>query len=93
MEEIRIVFEEENLSAAAYDGDRQIGECDVQETNGTWSIVHTGVREEYGGRGLARKLVDCVVTAARERNVKIIPSCSYAEKVMTTNDTYSDVLA
>ena len=44
-----IVFEEDLNRSAAYDGDRQIGECEYIIKGNTWSITHTGVREEYGG--------------------------------------------
>ena len=51
---IRVVFEEAERQAAAYDGDKQIGECQYRVDGvGKWVIVHTGVRPEYNGRGIA----------------------------------------
>jgi len=90
---IRIVFEEAAQQATAYDGDKPIGECqyDVDST-GKWIIVHTGVRPEYNGRGIAKRLVESVIEAAREHGVKIIPLCSYAQRLMTSKDAYQDVL-
>lgn len=91
---IRIVFEEASQQALAYDGTKPIGECqyDVDST-GKWIIVHTGVRPEYNGRGIAKRLVESVIEAARERGTKIIPLCSYAQRLMTSKDDYQDVLA
>jgi len=81
---IRVVFEETERQAAAYDGDKMIGECQYNvDRSGKWVIVHTGVRPEYNGRGIARRLVEKVIEAARERDVTIIPVCSYAQRVMS----------
>ena len=90
---IRIVFEEAEQQATAYDDDKPIGECqyDVDST-GNWIIVHTGVRPEFNGRGIAKRLVESVIEAARERGTKIIPLCSYAQRMMTSKDEYRDVL-
>ena len=88
---IRIVFEEARQQAAAYDGDKMIGECRYSAAGTTqWIIEHTGVRPEYNGRGIAKQLVECVIAAARERGVKILPLCSYAKHVMSKEE-YGDV--
>lgn len=89
---ISIVFEEELQRSAAYDGDLQIGECEYSPSGNTWSITHTGVREAYGGRGIARLLVLKVIEAARSKGVKINPICSYAQKMMSGKDDFKDVL-
>lgn len=92
MQDITIVFEENANRSVAYDGGNQIGECEFTVSTGTWTITHTGVRPEYGGRGIARKLVESVIDEARARNVRIVPVCSYAVKVMESSEEYRDVL-
>lgn len=87
-----IVFEEENNRSAAYDNGKQIGECEFNPSSSAWIITHTGVRPEYEGKGIARKLLLKVVEAARAKKVKITPVCSYAVKVMTGKEEYKDVL-
>ena len=90
---IRIIFEESEQQSAAYDGDRMIGECQYSiDRTGKWVIVHTGVRPEYNGRGIAKRLVECIIEAARERGAKIIPVCSYAQRMMSGKDEYKDIL-
>ena len=90
---IRIIFEENNQQSLAFDGDKQIGECQYSvNKEGKWVIMHTGVRQEYNGRGIAKRLVEQVIEAARERGVKIIPVCSYAQRMMCGKDEYKDVL-
>ena len=90
---VTIVFEEGLQRSAAYDGDRQIGECEYSPAGNTWSITHTGVREAYGGRGIARLLVLKVIEAARAKGVKINPVCSYAQKLMFGKEEFKDVLS
>lgn len=93
-EAIRVVFEEADRQALAYDGEEQIGECQFNvDKTGKWVIMHTGVRPEYNGRGIAKRLVECVIAAARERGVKIVPLCSYAKHMMCSHDEYKDALA
>ena len=91
--DISVVFEPEAHRSAAYAEGEQIGECEFRVSGQTWSIDHTGVRPAYGGRGIARKLVETVIEAARERKKKIVPLCSYAQKLMAGKDEYKDVLS
>ena len=79
---IKILFEIEKNRAVVYDDNKEIGECDFIENNGTWNIIHTGVNSKYQGQGIARKLVECVIKNAKEYNKKIIAECSYARKIL-----------
>jgi len=55
-------------------------------------IDHTGVEEEFGGKGLAKKLVMKGVEFAREKEVKIIPLCPYAKMRFEKDESIQDVL-
>jgi len=55
----------------------QIAELDIEIINDQLNAYHTGVRKEYEGQGLASRLFDEMVKYAREKNYKVIPSCSY----------------
>lgn len=52
-----------------------------------WVITHTGVREAYEGKGIARKLVLKVIEPARAKGVKILPVCSG-----DFEETFQDIL-
>lgn len=82
--------EKENRSVAIVDNNI-IGECDYEVDNNKWVITHTIVSEEYGGRGIAKKLVLAIVDEARKNNIKIIPLCSYAKKVLEKEE-YKDIV-
>jgi predicted GNAT family acetyltransferase len=88
---IKIVFHEERAQAVALDGEQAIGECTFRESGDVWTVDHTGVRESYGGQGIARKLVDEVFHQAQKSGKKIRPLCSYAAKVLMENQEYSDL--
>ena len=56
---------------------KQIAELDFEVKDNVVNAYHTGVRKELEGQGIAAKLFDKLVAYAREKNYKIIPSCSY----------------
>ena len=89
---ITVVYEENAQRSAAYSGGELIGECEYRVSDNTWTVYHTGVRPDFGGQGIARKLVEKVIEAARGNNVKIVPLCSYVKKMMVGKEEYSDVL-
>lgn len=55
-------------------------------------IDHTEVSEQLGGQGIGKKLVNKAADFAREKNIKIMPLCPFAKKVMEGNEAYQDVL-
>ncbi len=79
---IRVVYEGDTCRSAAYDGERLIGECDYRVTEGGWEIFHTEVLPEYGGKSIAKRLVFSVVEQAEYAKAEVIPTCSYAAKVL-----------
>lgn len=90
MEEVKIEFKDNK--SVAFIGDSEIGVCEFNVLNGKWIIVHTEVNSNYRGSGIAKKLLDRVVAEARNRNIKIVPKCEYAIKVMVGKNEYSDVI-
>ena len=90
---IKIVYEEQNLRTAAYDGDKLAGRCTYVVRDGLWELEYTIVDPAYGGQGIAGKLVQELAAQARERGIKIVPSCSYALRTFEKNAEYADVWA
>lgn len=90
---MQILFEREHSRSAAYDGASCIGYAVIEERGGRWVIPHTEVDPAYGGQGIARRLIEEIIAAARREGRKIVPVCSYAAKMMRGKDEYSDVLA
>ncbi len=80
--DISVVLDTDSCRSVAYDGDRQIGECDYQTGPDGWNIYHTEVLPEYGGKSIAKRLVYKIIEAAEKAKALIIPTCSYAAKVL-----------
>ncbi|MDB4990709.1 MAG: Acetyltransferase [Myxococcaceae bacterium] len=61
------------------------------------SIVHTEVDEQLRGHGMARRLLDTLVSWARETDTRVLATCRYAkaqfEKDVTIQDVYDGPLA
>ena len=64
-----------------------------QGTDDHLVVDHTYVSDELRGQGMAGKLVDRVVTYARDEGVKIVPECPYVKSKMDKTPEYHDVLA
>jgi len=56
-------------------------------------IEHTVVNTAFEGKGLGKKLVMAVVEFARQKQLKIMPLCTYAKSVFDKNaEELKDVL-
>ena len=70
----------------------------VAEMTYVWSgedkiiIDHTEVSEKLGGKGIGKQLVNRAVEMAREKQIKILSLCPFANKVFDKTEDYKDVL-
>lgn len=71
---------------------REIGELTYQRTGGRAALLHTEVRPDLRGQGLARRLVLAAVAWAREEPLKLTPVCWYTKVVLERSDEFRDVL-
>lgn len=55
-------------------------------------IDHTEVSDEFGGKGVGKKLLMATVDYARNNNLKIIPLCPFAKSVFDKTEEIRDVL-
>ncbi len=61
--------------------------------NGVMAIMHTGVPEAVGGRGIAGDITKFALDTAREQGWAVRPICSYAAAYMRRHPEYADLLA
>ena len=90
--EVEIKFDKPNNQSLAIINGDIIGRCSFTIKDNKWYINHTVVKSEYGGRGIAKQLVSIIVDEARQQNVKIVPICSYAQKMLLGKEEYQDIL-
>jgi predicted GNAT family acetyltransferase len=72
--------------------ENRLAEITYRQKGNTLIIDHTLVKDELRGQGVAKKLVDEVVSYARSENLKIYPVCSYAVKILAGKEEYADVV-
>ena len=54
---------------------------------------HTWVDDSLRGQGVARELLDVLVAFAREKNLKIVGTCSYVDVMFRRDKSLADVVA
>ena len=60
---------------------------------GVIAIDHTGVPPRFRNLGLALKLVEAGIAAARQEGIKIVPVCSYVQAQFRRHPDWADLLA
>ena len=61
--------------------------------NGVMAILHTGVPEAVGGRGIAADLSRAALDTARGNGWQVRPVCSYVAGFIAKNPEYQTLLA
>lgn len=56
------------------------------------AYMHTVVKEEYGGQGMAALLVQFSMDCAREREWSVRPVCTYIQRYVGEHPEYLDLL-
>lgn len=91
--EIRQFNQNGKGSFKAFENNEEVGTLDYTwDENKTMLLNHTEVSPAFEGKGIAKKLVMQSVEFARQENLKILPRCSYAEKVFKKSTDIQDVL-
>ena len=71
----------------------EAGELDYRTDGDVRVYVHTGVRDEYEGQGLAGKLAKHVLDEARAEGIQIGATCPYVRGYLERHPEYQDLLA
>lgn len=70
----------------------------IAEISYVWSDAHkitanhTWVDDSLRGQGVARQLLDVLVAFARDKQLKIVPSCSYVDVMFKRDKSLADVV-
>ena len=71
----------------------EAGELDYRMDGEVQVFVHTGVRDEFEGQGLAGKLAKHVLDDARANGVQIGATCPYVRGYLERHPEEQDLLA
>ncbi|WP_426573161.1 GNAT family N-acetyltransferase [Aquihabitans sp. McL0605] len=73
--------------------DADAGEVTYRMQDGNRVFVHTEVHEDFEGQGLAGKLAEHVLDAARREGILIVPQCPYIRGYIERHPEYQDLVA
>ncbi|WP_405204948.1 GNAT family N-acetyltransferase [Aquimarina sp. LLG6339-5] len=91
--EIEIRERENKGFAIARENDKKAGLMSYSIPGSDFIIIdHTEVEPEYNGKGVGKKLLYKIVEMAREKNLKILPLCPFANAMFKKLDDIKDVL-
>lgn len=62
------------------------------EQPGVYDLQHTIISESFGRQGYARTLVTKVLDQLREREQRIVPTCSYVQRYLERFPQYADLV-
>jgi hypothetical protein len=91
--EITVVDVPERGRFEIRDGDRAIGLASYHVDGGLMTLPHTEIDPAVGGRGLGTQLVSVVLAAARERQLHVLPYCSFIRKFLVEHPEDLDLVA
>lgn len=60
---------------------------------GIYRLTHTIVPSAFEGQGIGRELVESTLEALRERDVRIIPQCSFIVRYIQRHPEWESLLA
>lgn len=89
---IDVIYNKAEQRSVALDQGVEIGECTYADDGQTWVINHTFVNPQYGGQGIAKRLVDLLIHEARLAGVRVTATCSYALHLFSKTPDYHDVV-
>ncbi|WP_250623562.1 GNAT family N-acetyltransferase [Pinirhizobacter soli] len=81
----------EQVFEAVVDGAHCV--LDYQLSGNIMTIMHTGVPDVVGGRGIAGALTLAAFQAARSEGWKVTPACSYAAGWIERHPEFADLQA
>jgi len=85
-----------NEDAGRYElrlGGRRVGLADYYRHGNTVVIPHTETLPEFGGRGLASRLVRYCLDDIRDQHLRVEPACPFVAAYIRQHPEYADLLA
>ena len=81
-----------NQKVIALENGKPVGKMTFKHQMNYLVIDDTSISEELGETGLEEKLVAALVEYARDQEVKILPKCNIAKRILEKNTQYQDIL-
>ncbi|MCD4533848.1 N-acetyltransferase [Nocardioides sp. cx-169] len=75
-----------------YDG-ALAGFAEYELTDGGIDLTHTVVRDEFEGKGIGGNLVKHALDEARDRGLRVTPTCAFVKSYIERHPEYGDLVA
>ena len=85
-----VVRDEKQNHRFVFETDGQTAELVYDEQPGRLVLIHTGVPDAVGGRGIGGQLVAAAVERARAEGLILVPRCPYARHWLETHPDATD---
>ena len=72
--------------------DGQLSKLDYNHHDNTIVMMHVGVYPDHRGRGIAGKQTQVALEYAKEKNLRVIPMCSYVAAYIRKHPQYLDLM-
>ncbi|MCW2851556.1 MAG: hypothetical protein JWM84_1220 [Nocardioides sp.] len=72
---------------------RLAGFVEYQLSDGRIDLIHTVVRDEFEGKGIGGTLVKHALDTARERGLRVTPTCPFVADYIERHPAYADLVA
>jgi predicted GNAT family acetyltransferase len=69
------------------------GFVEYELSDGGIDLTHTVVRDEFEGKGVGGTLVKHALDAARDRGLRVTPTCSFVADYIERHPAYADLVA
>jgi predicted GNAT family acetyltransferase len=73
-------------------GDTLAGFTEYRPRGDRYSFVHTEIGEEFGGRGLASRLIKGALDEMRAREIGVLPYCPFVKRYIQRHADYQDLV-
>ncbi|MBF6607530.1 MAG: N-acetyltransferase [Flavobacterium sp.] len=84
-----------NKSASQFEMDFDEGTAFIEYVvqDDKYHLTHTEVPKELQGKGAARKLVEKVLQYIKDKNMRVVPSCTYVARYIDRNQQWHSLLS
>lgn len=90
-----IILNKENGNTGSFyiqENGKEVAEIVYKKEEGKLIIEHTEVDEFFRGKNIGFELVEKAVGFARAEQLKVVPVCKFAKKIIERHEQFRDVL-
>jgi len=91
--DVRVVDNQAGHRLEAWSGDTLAGLLAYRTVPGGVNLVHTEVKPEFEGEGIAGRLAAAALDEARARGRFVVPTCPYVSRYIGRHPEYADLVA